>query len=284
MNDNINTNIHWFPGHMKKAIIKIEESLKMVDFVIEILDSRVPLSSQNYYIEQVIRRKPVLYVLTKKDFCDENMTNKWLTKLNQNGNKAISINLKNQKDYNLLLEKMFEFCNEKENKRAKKGLKNVATKAMIVGIPNVGKSTLINFIAKKNITQTANTPGFTKNIRWVKVKNLLLMDTPGVLQPQFEDKIKGINLALIGSIKEQILPISDLANYCLNFLKENYSKELMERYKLNKIDSNEEIFEKIAENRGFLLKNNEIDIEKAQIILLNEFKNGVICKYTLDII
>ena len=284
MNDNINTNIHWFPGHMKKAIIKIEESLKMVDFVIEILDSRVPLSSQNYYIEQVIRRKPVLYVLTKKDLCDENMTNKWLTKLNQNGNKAISINLKNQKDYNLLLEKMFEFCNEKENKRAKKGLKNVATKTMIVGIPNVGKSTLINFIAKKNITQTANTPGFTKNIRWVKVKNLLLMDTPGVLQPQFEDKIKGINLALIGSIKEQILPISDLANYCLNFLKENYSKELMERYKLNKIDSNEEIFEKIAKNRGFLLKNNEIDIEKAQIILLNEFKNGVICKYTLDII
>ena len=232
MNDNINTNIHWFPGHMKKAIIKIEESLKMVDFVIEILDSRVPLSSQNYYIEQVIRRKPVLYVLTKKDLCDENMTNKWLTKLNQNGNKAISINLKNQKDYNLLLAKMFEFCNEKENKRAKKGLKNVATKAMIVGIPNVGKSTLINFIAKKNITQTANTPGFTKNIRWVKVKNLLLMDTPGVLQPQFEDKIKGINLALIGSIKEQILPISDLANYCLNFLKENYSKELMERYPL----------------------------------------------------
>ena len=284
MNDNINTNIHWFPGHMKKAIIKIEESLKMVDFVIEILDSRVPLSSQNYYIEQVIRRKPVLYVLTKKDFCDENMTNKWLTKLNQNGNKAISINLKNQKDYNLLLEKMFEFCNEKENKRAKKGLKNVATKAMIVGIPNVGKSTLINFIAKKNITQTANTPGFTKNIRWVKVKNLLLMETVGVLQAEFEDIIKGINFVLIGYIKEQFLLISDLANYCLNFLKENYSKELMERYKLNKIDSNEEIFEKIAENRGFLLKNNEIDIEKAQIILLNEFKNGVICKYTLDII
>lgn len=284
MNDNINTNIHWFPGHMKKAIIKIEESLKMVDFVIEILDSRVPLSSQNYYIEQVIRRKPVLYVLTKKDLCDENITNRWLNKLNQNGNKAVSINLKNQKDHNLLLEKMFEFCNEKENKWAKKGLKNVSTKAMIVGIPNVGKSTLINFIAKKNITQTANTPGFTKNIRWVKVKNLLLMDTPGVLQPQFEDKIKGINLALIGSIKEQILPISELANYCLNFLKENYPKELMERYKLTEIDSNEEIFKKIAENRGFLLKNNEIDIEKAQIILLNEFKNGVICKYTLDII
>ncbi len=282
MNEEIKTNINWFPGHMKKTIIKIEESLKMVDFVIEVIDSRAPISSQNYYIEQVINKKPILYVLTKKDLCDTSETNKWVNYFNSNGNKAILVNLKTQKDYNLIIDKMMEFCKEKEKKMEKKGLKNVLTKAIIVGIPNVGKSTIINFIAKKCITKVANIPGYTRNVRWVKVNNLMLLDTPGVLQPQFEDRIKGINLGLIGSIKEQVLPIEDLTDYCLNFLKKNHLSDLINKYKLKNVSTNQIILQEIAKNRGFLLKNNELDINKASLILLNEFKNGAICKYTLD--
>ena len=275
-------NIHWFPGHMKKAIIKISESLKLVDFVVEMLDSRIPLSSQNEYIERVISAKPRLYVLTKADLADEKVTQEWVKALEKEGNKAIAVDLKKQGAYKLVLDKMLEFCKEKEEKKAKKGIRNVTTRGMIVGIPNVGKSTFINYLAKKTIAQTGNTPGLTRNVRWVKLNKLELMDTPGILEPQYEEKTKAMHLACVGSMKDIILPKDEIAEYVFKFVKENYSKAVMERYKLDNLDDEYEVYRTIAKKRGFLLKDGELDIDKAIDIFLNEFKNGIITNYSLE--
>ena len=279
---NKSKNIHWFPGHMKKAIIKISDSLKLVDFVVEMLDSRIPYSSQNEYIEHVIETKPRLYILTKADLADPIITKQWVKFLNQNGNKAIAVDLKKQSDYKLVLDKMFEFCKEKEDKKAKKGIRNVQTRAMIVGIPNVGKSTFINYLAKKSVTQTGNTPGLTKNVRWVKIQKLELMDTPGILEPQYEDKTKAMHLACVGSMKSIILPKDEIAEYIFKFVKLNYPSEFKERYKLESLDDEQEVYRLIAKKRGFLLKDGELDTEKAIDIFLNEFKNGIITNYSLE--
>lgn len=276
-------NINWFPGHMKKATDNIKANLKLVDFVIELLDSRIPYSSQNEYIEQILKDKKRLFLLTKKDLSDENQTKMWIDKLNNEGNKCIAVDLKNNKDYDLIFEKIVEFCREKDEKYKKKGIKNLSNKILIVGIPNVGKSTLINFLAKKSITNTANKPGVTKNLRWVKVNNFEFLDTPGILAPQFEDKNKALNLSLIGSIKETVLPKEDLIKVLIDFLKKYYKEEFANRYNLDNLDMPYYlILEKICENRRLLQKNNEFFYEKAIDVVLNEYKNGTICKFTLD--
>ena len=276
-------NIHWFPGHMKKTINRISELLKMVDFVIELLDSRIPLSSQNEYIERIVSNKPKLYVLTKIDLSDEKETKKWVDYFNQNGNKAIAINLKDNRSYEAIFKKIVEFCKEKDEKYKKKGIKNISTRAMIIGIPNVGKSTLINYLAKKSLTDVANKPGLTKNVRWVKMNNLEILDTPGILEPQYENKQKALNLALIGSIKETILPKDQLATKINEFLIKYYKDEYQRRYDLDLTSTKlEDILPQIAKKRGFILKNNELDLLKATDTLINEFKNGIISKYTIE--
>lgn len=276
-------NIHWFPGHMKKAINRISELLKMVDFVIELLDSRIPLSSQNEYVERIVSNKPKLYVLTKIDLSDEKETKKWVDYFNQNGNKAIAINLKDNRSYEAIFKKIVEFCREKDEKYKKKGIKNISTRAMIIGIPNVGKSTLINYLAKKSLTDVANKPGLTKNVRWVKINNLEILDTPGILEPQYENKQKALNLALIGSIKETILPKDQLATKINEFLIKYYKDEYQKRYDLELTSTKlEDILPQIAKKRGFILKNNELDLLKATDTLINEFKNGIISKYTIE--
>ena len=276
-------NIHWFPGHMKKAINRINELLKMVDFVIELLDSRIPLSSQNEYVERIVSNKPKLYVLTKIDLSDEKETKKWVDYFNQNGNKAIAINLKDNRSYEAIFKKIVEFCKEKDEKYKKKGIKNISTRAMIIGIPNVGKSTLINYLAKKSLTDVANKPGLTKNVHWVKINNLEILDTPGILEPQYENKQKALNLALIGSIKETILPKDQLATKINEFLIKYYKDEYQERYDLDLTSTKlEDILPQIAKKRGFILKNNELDLLKATDTLINEFKNGIISKYTIE--
>ena len=281
-NKEVKTNINWFPGHMRKALNKISDSLKMVDFVIELLDARIPLSSQNEYVEKLISNKPRLYIFTKKDLSDELETTKWIDKLTNNGAKAIAVSLKDTQDFNKILKLMDEFSSFKKEKALKKGIKNVTTRGLVIGIPNVGKSTLINYLAKKQLTKVSNKPGVTRNIHWVKVNNIELMDTPGILEPQYDNQEKAIKLALIGSIRQEILPKEELINVCLNYLKKYYLNALNTRYKLDGITENTLILEKIAENRGFLLKNNTLDISKAIDIVLNEFKNGIITKFTLD--
>ncbi len=285
MNNNSEKNIHWFPGHMKKASNQIKEKLKLVDFVICLLDARSPYSTFNKYLLNIVENKAKLFILNKEDLADDSVTKLWIEKLNKDGNKCISLSLENKLAKAKLMNAINEFIKIKQEKMALKGIKKCKTRAMVIGIPNVGKSTFINYLLDKKQMKAANTPGFTKSISWAKVNDSFeIMDTPGILEPKFENKINGINLALIGSIKENILPSNELVEYALDFLRKNYEKELGNRYKIENINeiNNEQFFELLAKNRGFLLTKNNLDIEKAQYIFLNEFKNGIIAKFTLE--
>lgn len=274
--------IHWFPGHMKKAQNQIDAKLKIVDCVIELLDARIPFSSRNDYLYKLTSSKERLVVLTKADLADPKITKEWISYFENNDSKAIFADLNNPKDIkNIILEA--EKCGDKKHeKEIKRGLKPSPVRAMIVGIPNVGKSTLINKIANRKAASVENKPGHTKSQQWIKVSNKFeLLDTPGILQSSYEDKKKAINLALVGSINQNILPNDELANHLLDFLKEFYKDELVKRYSLSSLDENHLILEEIARNRGLLQKGG-LDIQKAEILLLNEFKNGVIGKCSLE--
>lgn len=276
-------NVHWFPGHMKKASIKIEEKIKLVDFVIILLDSRIPLSSKSDLLESIVKNKQKLYVLTKVDLSDEEMTKAWIQELKKNGDEAICLDLTDNNSKKELTKKCMEYSSIKKEKYLKKGIKNVTTRAMILGIPNVGKSTLINLFASKKIAKTGNIPGVTRNTTWVKINDFELMDVPGILEPNYKDKEKAINLALIGSMKESILPIHDLCIKCIDFLLKFYPESLKTRYNLNKITNDyNEIIREICINRGYLLKGNTPDINKCETIVLSEFRNGLITRFTLE--
>ncbi len=275
--------IHWYPGHMKKATIQIEDKLKIVDCVIELLDARIPLSSRNNELFKLTKNKKRLVVLTKTDLADEIVTNNWIEKFKNEGFKAIFANLNDNKDINKIIKHAENLGSEKHTKEIAKGMKPQPIRAMIIGIPNVGKSTLINKIAKRKAASVENKPGHTKSQQWIKVSNKFeLLDTPGILMSSYDDKLKAIRLALVGSINNNILPIEDLANYLLDFLKEYYQEDLMKRYDILSCDKpNQELLIDIAKRRGFK-RNDEFDIEKAEILLLNEFKNGLIAKASLE--
>ena len=275
--------IHWYPGHMKKATIQIEDKLKIVDCVIELLDARIPLSSRNNELFKLTKNKKRLVVLTKTDLADEAVTNNWIEKFKNEGFEAIFANLNDNKDINKIIKHAENLGSEKHAKEIAKGMKPQPIRAMIIGIPNVGKSTLINKIAKRKAASVENKPGHTKSQQWIKVSNKFeLLDTPGILMSSYDDKLKAIRLALVGSINNNILPIEDLANYLLDFLKEYYQEDLMKLYDILSCDkSNQELLIDIAKRRGFK-RNDEFDIEKAEILLLNEFKNGLIAKASLE--
>lgn len=278
-------NINWFPGHMKKASKGIEEKLKYIDFVIVVLDARAPNASLNNYLIKLVKDKRKLFILNKKDLADDYYTKLWIDKLNNNGNIAISTSL-DSKAKKIIFEKIVEFCKEKEKKNEEKGIKNTVSRAMVIGIPNVGKSTLINLLVGKKIQIIKNLPGVTRALTWIKVRdNFELLDTPGIMPPKIEKNEDKILLSLIGSIKEEILPLlDDITSYCINFLKENYYGEFMMRYSISDLDklNDEEIYERIALKRGLLLKGGELDIKKAKYLFFKEFKDGKICKLTLE--
>lgn len=283
--ENSKKNIHWFPGHMKKASNQIVEKLKLVDFVICLLDARTPESTFNKYLLNLVKDKKKLFILNKTDLSDEKITSRWVDKLNNEGNIAISVSLQNKGSKEIIFKAIDIFSDEKKEKMLKKGIKKTTCRAMVIGIPNVGKSTFINFLLEKNRMKAANTPGFTKSVSWAKINDYFeIMDTPGILEPKFENKTQAINLALIGAIKDNILPSEELAFYCLNFLKENYKKEVENKYlfNFNNIENEHDFFINLALKRGYLKHGNEPDIDKAEFIFLNEFKNGEICKISLE--
>lgn len=285
--ENSKKNIHWFPGHMKKASNQIVEKLKLVDFVICLLDARAPESTFNKYLLNLVKDKKKLFILNKTDLSDEKITSRWVDKLNDEGNIAISVSLQNKGSKEIIFKAIDVFSDEKKEKMLKKGIKKTICRAMVIGIPNVGKSTFINFLLEKNRMRAANTPGFTKSVSWAKINDSFeIMDTPGILEPKFENKTQAINLALIGAIKDNILPSEELAFYCLNFLKENYKKEVENKYlfNFNNMKNEHDFFINLALKRGYLKHGNEPDIDKAEFIFLNEFKNGAICKISLEII
>ena len=277
-------NIHWFPGHMKKALVELQEKVKLVDLIIEILDARAPFSSRNQYFVNLTKDKKRLIILNKNDIADLQHFDKNAAKLND-FDVVIESNLTNKNDYKNLFNVITKISDERKEKFLKKGMKPQLLRAMVIGIPNVGKSSFINYLNNKNSAAVGNTPGFTKANKWIKVENLFyLLDTPGILPPNYDDEQTKINLALLGSIKQEILPIDLLANELLNIIKEKYLAPFNEKYGVNfeKDAGSAEIFEKIALKRGYLLKAGQPDIEKAQTLILNDFKNGKICKVLLD--
>ncbi|GMQ56932.1 ribosome biogenesis GTPase YlqF [Vallitalea sediminicola] len=278
-------NIQWYPGHMTKAKRMMQENIKLVDVIIELIDARVPISSRNPDMDNIARNKPRIIVFNKIDLADRSKTEESIKWYENMGLSVVLVNSKNGKGINQVINKSSELCKEKIERNKKRGLINKPIRAMVAGIPNVGKSTFINKLVGKASAKTGNKPGVTKGKQWIKLKkDMELLDTPGILWPKFEDQQVGINLALIGSIKDDILNIEELALILINYLKENYLDRLVTRYKLTDANNLEsiEILENIAKNRNLIKAGNVLDLNKAAIILMDEFRNGILGKITIE--
>ena len=289
-------NINWFPGHMAKTRKQITEDLKLIDVVIEILDARIPISSQNPDIKQITQNKKKVVVLNKCDLSDENDNKKWMEYFIKQGHKVVLVDSNTGKGVNEVIKQTQLIMEDELKKLAEKGRVGRKIRVMIVGIPNVGKSSFINRIAKKNSAEVGNKPGVTKQKQWIRINdNIELMDTPGVLWPKFENEQVALNLAFTGTIKDDILEITEIAYYLIKFLIKNYRSNLLARYNLNEQTINNillqeqeenlniyEIMQLIGKNRGAIISGGNIDDEKTSKIILDDFRSGKFGKITLE--
>ena len=283
--ENFIPNLQWFPGHMKKAQRIIEENLKLVDVVIELLDARLPLSSANPMLAEIIKAKPRLVVLNKSDLADARATKRWVTYFREQGIRAVAVDAQKGRGVKALVREVEELARPKTEKFAKVGGKARAARCMILGIPNVGKSSLINRLAGAARTKTADRPGITRAKQWIKIgAQLDLLDTPGILWPKFEDPTVGLKLAFTGAINDDIFDREAVVLLLLDALRQNNAYKLKERFKLKEElpESAAEILELIGRKRGCLLKGSVIDSEKAQQIVMTEFRSGRLGLVTLD--
>lgn len=276
-----NKTIQWFPGHMAKARREVSEKLKFVDIVFELVDARLPRSSRNPMLDQILQQKKRLILLNKADLADPIQTQKWQNYFNNLGFEALALTAKNDKSVKQIVPAAKKVLAEKLARDKERGLKERPIRAMVIGIPNVGKSTLLNHLAGKKVASTGNRPGVTKGQQWLRFNSQLeLLDTPGILWPKFEDQEIGQKLALTGAIKDDLLHLDDLAIYQLEFLRRYYPEQLKERYKLtedNLFLELPELLMLISEKRGF-----KDDYERASEMLINELRQGKIGRYTLD--
>jgi ribosome biogenesis GTPase A len=279
--------IQWFPGHMAKARREVTEQLKLVDIVFELVDARLPLSSRNPMIDELIQHKPRLLILNKADLADSSETTKWIQYFKNEGTPAVAINSFQGQGLQAVTKAAKEILEPRTERMRKRGIRPGAIRAMIVGIPNVGKSTLINRLAKKNVAKTGNKPGVTKAQQWIKYgKELELLDTPGILWPKFEDKEAGYKLAITGAIKDTLLNMEDLALYGLRFLEQKYPNRLMERYGISTVGAEQDeiikLFDHIGARRNVYTTGGEVDYDKVSEIVVQDIRNEHLGKLTFD--
>ena len=278
------TNINWYPGHMAKTKRLVKEQLDLIDIVYELVDSRMPYSSKIKDIDDVIKNKPRILIFTKYDLCDKKETEKWIKYYQSKGYKTITLDNSNNSNLKPLLKLTEEVMEPINKKRLEKGLLKKKTRVLIVGIPNVGKSTLLNRLVGKNAQAVGNKPGITKQLNWIRINSdIELLDTPGILWPKFESESVAFNLASLSAIKEEILPLYDVCEYILNMLYKYYPSILSEKYKIDELDDDIiTTFEAIGKKRGCLIKGGLIDYDKVVNIIINDIKSGNIKNITFD--
>lgn len=277
--------IQWFPGHMAKAKRQVVEKLKLIDVVIELVDARIPYSSRNPMIDEIILNKPKLVLLNKADLADPNKTEEWISYFEAKGLSCLAVNSQTKNDMKTIISESKGLVEEKFKKMREKGIKNPRPiRALIVGIPNVGKSTLINRLANKPIAKTGDRPGVTTGQQWIKVgKEFELLDTPGILWPKFEDQEVGYKLAATGAIKENLLDFQDIVSYILQFLSREYPENLKERYQLSNISKDiVELFDHIGKFRGCLMGGGVVDYDKTAEVIIRDVRAGKLGRITFD--
>ena len=276
-------NFQWYPGHMTKARRMMQENIKLIDLVIELVDARIPMSSRNPDIDELGRNKARLILLNKSDLADERYTEEWMEYFRSKGYSVVKVNSKKGGGIKSIQGVIQDACKEKTERDRKRGILNRPVRAMVVGIPNVGKSTFINALAGKACAKTGNKPGVTKGKQWIRLnKNVELLDTPGILWPKFEDQTVGLRLAFIGSIKDDIMNLEELAAELIGFLKESYPGILAQKYGITEQPDDYACLSELAEKRHCLVRGNELDISKAAILLLDDFRNGRMGRITLE--
>ena len=275
-------NINWYPGHMKKTKEEIKNSLKLVDIVLEVIDARIPKSSRNPLISEITEKKDRIIIMNKSDLSDPFENEKWIKKFSDEKIKAIKMNSKEKINTKEIYNIAKEILSEKFKKNEEKNIENENIRMMVVGIPNSGKSTFINNIAKRKGARVGNRPGVTQQKQWIKTKdNILLLDTPGVLWPKFEGDT-GLHLSFTNAIRDEILNIEELCLKFIEFIKESYPKNLEERYKIDSDKSALEIYEEIGIKRGAIIRKGEVDYTRCANLIFNDFRSGKLGRITIE--
>lgn len=288
MAENTNTsrfNIQWYPGHMMKTRRQMEQDIKLVDLVVEIIDARIPISSRNPDINSIVKDKPRLIVLNRVDQADPEQTKRWVAYFKREGHSVLETDAKTGKGVNRFSAVARESLSEQIQRWKEKGQVGRPVRAMVVGVPNVGKSTFINHVAKRKSAKAGDKPGVTRGKQWVAVDSSLdLLDTPGILWPKFEDEQTGLHLAFTGAVKAEIMDLETLAHYLMNLLSQRYPEALKQRYGIEIPDGAQgwELVEAAARKRGFLITGGEVDLERMSRILLDEFRSGKLGNFTLE--
>ena len=279
------TSINWYPGHMAKTRREIKENIDMVDIIYEVVDARIPISSKVKDIDDLIKNKPKIMIMTKTDLCDINKTNECVSYYKKNGYEVILVDLINNKGIINIYAKTKSMLKSLDEKRELKGLKKRAYRALVIGIPNVGKSTLINKLVGKKATVTGDKPGVTKRLSWIRINDdLELLDTPGILWPRLDNEVQAFNLASFSAIKEEILPTGKVAVYILDTLNKKYKQSLIDRYNLYDFDYDDVIpsYEKIGRKRGCIISGGEVDYDKVSNLIIKDLREGKLGKVTFD--
>ena len=276
--------INWYPGHMAKTKRLVKEQLDLIDMVYEVIDARMPYSSKIKDIDDIIKNKPRILIMTKYDSCDKKETDKWIKYYEDKNYNVLPLDLETKPNLKPLFDLTDELMENINQKREQKGLLKRRTRVLIMGIPNVGKSTLINRLVGKKVVSVGNKPGVTKQLSWIRINDKLeLLDTPGVLWPKLDNEKVALNLASLTAIKEEILPLFNVCEYILNTLYKYYPEKLVERYKITELDDDiVETLDKIGKIRGCLIKGGQVDYDKVINVIINDIKNGYFKNITFD--